>query len=90
MSHWISVFLLLINAIVIKYVSETLISLLQVEICNMRLSISYFDQTLGKRESQTWQGFNFPGIWLRDFVVLILFAGTNYAKMVKNRENCKF
>ena len=83
-SHWISVFLLLINAIVIKYVSETLISLLQVEICNMRLSISYFDQ------SQTWQGFNFPGIWLRDFVVLILFAGTNYAKMVKNRENCKF
>ena len=55
----------------------------------MRLLIPYFDQILGKRESQTWQGFNFAGIWFRDFVVLILFAGINFTKMVKNGENCE-
>ena len=50
-SHWISIFLLLI---VIKHVTETLISLQQVEICNVLVSISYFTQIFGKREPQTW------------------------------------
>ena len=31
---------------------ESLISLLQAEICDIQVSISYFDQILGKRESQ--------------------------------------
>ena len=50
-SHWIPIFLLLI---VIKHVTETLISLQQVEICNVLVSISYFTQIFGKREPQTW------------------------------------
>ena len=61
-SHWISIFLLLINLIVIKHVTETLILLLCVEIYNIGISLSYFDQIIGIRESQTWQVFNFAGI----------------------------
>ena len=38
----------------------------------------YFDQILGKRESQTRQVFNFVGILLRDFAVLKLLAGTKF------------
>ena len=53
-----------------KYVTETLISLLQVEICNIWVSISYFDQILGNMESQTQQVFNFTGVQFHDFVVL--------------------
>ena len=53
-----------------KYVTETLISLLQVEICNIWVSISYFDQILGNMESQTQQVFNFTGFQFQDFVVL--------------------
>ena len=41
----------------------------------MRLSISFFDQILGKRESQV---FNFAGIQFRDFVVLKLYVGTKF------------
>ena len=36
-SHWILIFLLLINVIVIKYVTETLILLLLVEIGDIRV-----------------------------------------------------
>ena len=61
---------MLINVIVMKYVTETLISLLQVEICNIWVSISYFDQILGNMESQTQQVFNFTSIQFHDFVVL--------------------
>ena len=45
--------------IIIKYVTETQISL---EISDVQVSISYFDQILGKRESETRQVFNFAGI----------------------------
>ena len=41
--------------------------------CDIRVSISYFDQILGKREFQTWQIFNFA-----NFVVLKLYAGTKF------------
>ena len=34
----------------------------KLEISDIRVSISYFDQILGKKESQTWQLFNFAGI----------------------------
>ena len=61
-SHSVSAFLLLINTIVFKYPKETLISLLQVEICDMWVSISYFDHVLGKRKSQTQHVLNFTGI----------------------------
>ena len=44
---------------------------------DIRGPISYFDQVLGKRESQTWQVFNF-----RSFLLV-----QNFAKMVKKREN---
>ena len=44
--HWISIFLLLINVIVIKYVTETLILSPWVGMCDIQVSISYFDQTL--------------------------------------------
>ena len=44
---------MLVNLIVIKDVTETLISLLLVEICDMPVSISYIDQTLEKWESET-------------------------------------
>ena len=58
-------FLLLINISnvinVIKYVTETLISLLWIEICDIRVSI-YSDKILGNRESQTRHVFNFAGI----------------------------
>ena len=50
-SHWVSVFPLFIGVIVIKYVTETLILLLKANICDVEISISYFDQILGKRES---------------------------------------
>ena len=30
---------------------------------DMWVSISYFDQILGKRKSQTWQVFNFAILW---------------------------
>ena len=53
------IFLLLINVINIKCVTETLISLLYVETRDIRVSISYFDQILRERESQTPQVFNF-------------------------------
>ena len=53
---------MLVNVIAIKYVTETLISSLKVEIYNRRVSISYFDQVLGKRESQTRQVLNFADI----------------------------
>ena len=42
--------------------SETLISWLSVETCDKQVSISYFDQILGKWKSQTRQLFNFTGI----------------------------
>ena len=53
---------MLINVIVVKYVTENLISLLPVEICNVRVSISYFDQILGKRKYQSRQGLSFACI----------------------------
>ena len=46
-----------------KSLTETLISLLFIEICDIRVSLSYFDQILGKRESQTRQIFNFAVLW---------------------------
>ena len=70
--------MLLINVIVIKYVTESLILLLLVEICEMWVSVSYFHHILAKRESQTWHALNFVGIQFRDFVVLKLFAGTKF------------
>ena len=53
---------MLINVIVIKYVTETLISVLLVEICDISVSISYFGQILGKRELSNSAGINFAGI----------------------------
>ena len=53
---------MLINVIVITYVTKTLISWLQVEIYDIGVSILYFDQILRKSESQTRQGLNFVGI----------------------------
>ena len=47
----------------IKYVTETLISFLQVETCDKQVLISQFDQILGKKESQTRQVFNFTIWW---------------------------
>ena len=44
----------------------------------MQVSISYFDQILGKRESQTRQVFNFAVIWHCGFVVLKLFVGKEF------------
>ena len=56
--------------------------LLSVEICDMRVSISYFDQVSGKRESQTRQVFNFAGIYFHNFVVLLfcnfIFEGRKF------------
>ena len=43
---------------------KLLISLLFV-VCDIRVSISYFDQILGKRESQTRQVFDFVILWLK-------------------------
>ena len=40
-----------------------------VDICDMRSSISYFDQILGKRESQTRQEFNSAILWFWNFFV---------------------
>ena len=71
------------NVIVIKYVTETLISLLFV-VCDIRVSISYFDQILGKRESQTRQVFDFVILWFENSPRV-----QNLANMVKNRENDK-
>ena len=86
-SHWISFFLLLINVLnvinVIKYVTETLISLLWIEICDIWVSI-YSDKILGNRESQTWHVFNFVGIKFHDFEVLKTLRVQNLAIMVKN------
>ena len=78
--NWISIFLLLINVIVIKHVIEILILLLEVDICDIWVTISYFDQILGERESQTWQVLNFVGIQFHEFVVLKLFVGTKFRK----------
>ena len=58
---------------VIKYVTETLISLLWIEICDIWVSI-YSDKILGNRESQTWH----------DFEVLKTLRVQNLAIMVKN------
>ena len=71
---------MLINVIVTKNVTEILISWLQVDICDIRVSISYFDQILRKREPQTRQGFNFANIYFHEIVVLKLFAGTEFCE----------
>ena len=55
-----------------------------VKIYDMRVSISYFEQVLRKRKSQTRQAFNLTGIYFCDFVVLKLFACTKF--LIKNRE----
>ena len=46
----------------------------------MRVSISYVDQILRKRESHTRQAFNFVVIYFCDFVVLKLLVGTKDCK----------
>ena len=66
-SHWVSVFPLFIGVIVIKYVTETLILLLKANICDVQISISYFDRILGNRESETQQVFNFASLWYGNF-----------------------
>ena len=48
-----------------------------------RVSISYFDYLLGKRESQTRQVFNFAG----NFVVSKLFVGTKFCKNDQKSQN---
>ena len=63
---------------------QKLISWLRVQMCNIKVSISYFDQILGKRESQTWQLLNFAGtnvaiLWFWNFL-----QKQNFAKIVKN------
>ena len=50
----------------------------------MRLSISFFDQILAKRESQV---FNFAGIQFRDFVVLKLYVGTKFRENGQKSRN---
>ena len=85
-SHWISIFLLLIKVTVIKYVTETLSSLLYAEICDIQVSMSCFDQILGKRESQTQQVFNPVGISFCDCVVLTLFMGTKLCENVQKSQ----
>ena len=58
-----SIFLLLINLIVIKYVTETLNFVTEgrdVRCTGINIKI------LGKRKSQTWQVFNFTGTKLRE------------------------
>ena len=62
---------------------KLLISLLFV-VCDIRVSISYFDQILGKRESQTRQVFDFVILWFENSPRV-----QNLANMVKNRENDK-
>ena len=69
---------MLTKVTVIKYVTETLILLLYAHICDIGVSISDFNQTLRKKESQTRQGFNFTGIQFHNFLVLELFAGTKF------------
>ena len=56
-----------------NYLTETVISLLKVDLCDIWVSISYSDQILGKRESQTRKVFNSPGISFRGY--LINFCG---------------
>ena len=80
---------MLINVIVTKYVIETLIWLLQVEICDMLASMLYFYQILAKREFQIREVFNFAVIQFCDFVILKLFVDRNFTKMVENCKNCK-
>ena len=46
-----------------------------IEICGMQVSISNFDQILGKRDSQTRQEFN-----LAILLFLKLFAGTEFCE----------
>ena len=46
-----------------------------IEICDMQVSISNFDQILGKRECQTLQVFNFAIL-----LFLKLFAGTKFCE----------
>ena len=59
----------------------------------MRISISYFDQVLAKRESQS-QGYSilrvfiFAILWLRNFVVKI-FAGTKLCENGRKLQNCE-
>ena len=78
---------MLINVIVNKYATESLVSLLQVEIYDIQVSISNFDQILGKTDSQTRQVFNFADIWFRDFVVLKLYVGTKFRKNGQKSRN---
>ena len=61
---------------------KLLISSLYVEICVIQVSVSYFDQILGKRESQTRQVFNFAILWFWNFLWV-----QNIVKMVKSCEN---
>ena len=53
----------------------------------MQVSISYFDQILGKKETQTRQVSSFAGIYFGNFVVFKILRVQNFAMMVKNREN---
>ena len=71
---------MLINIRVIKYVTETLILVLLVEICDIRVLISYLDQILGKRQLSNSAGIQFCGIQFRDFLVLKLFASTKFCE----------
>ena len=78
---------LLINVIVIKYVTETLTSWLQVYICDIRVSISYSHQILRKDNLKlgsdliSWV-FNFTTFWFWNFSRV-----QNFTKMIKNCEN---
>ena len=44
--------------------------MLQADVSGIRVSILYFDQILGKRESQTWLVFNLTILWRRGVVVI--------------------
>ena len=69
-----------INVIVIRYVTETLISLLFVEICDILVSISYFDLVVGEGNLKPGRCFT---LQVFNFAILKLFAGIKFGAIVK-------
>ena len=82
-----SVFILLINVIVIKYVRETLILLLSVEICDMRVAIY---NLIKYQEKENLQLGRYLISWLFNLAISRfwnIWRVQKFLKMVKNREN---
>ena len=79
--------LLLINTILNKYITETLISLLEVEIRAIQVLILCFYPKLRKKKSQTRPVFHFFHIYVHDLVVLKLFVGIKLRNLIPAKFN---